>query len=413
LAVAWNIDLSRSVQLTVGGGAAVNMKAKSFISLGAALVLLCLAASESNAGVSWSVSIFDGPLAACGHWDNRPRYGRCWHPAYVSADWYPYCEGYWMWTDCGWYWVSSEPWAWATYHYGRWAYDPYDGWVWVPDTEWGASWVCWREGGGYCGWAPLPPGAVFGPGGDIVYRNGPVPDRFFVFVQLGHFSEPIHRRDVIVNKTTVINKTVNITKITRVNNVVVNHGPRVDEIQKVSTRKLTEAPPRATTNRGASPRKGALPEVIRPNANGPGRQPVQAEKPNKGEPQVIRGGSGQGGYETKPPGNQHATPLPAVSKPPVERPQHPVKPSAPPQSDHGQQGTHQNFGSGGSSPNSPAAPDSVQPRQPRSDRGQHTSHEPASQGRPSREQRPAQKESQPRSDQGRDGNPKQGQQGGN
>ena len=48
------------------------MKTKSFISLGAALVLLSLAASESSAGVSWSVSIFDGPLGACGHWVSRP-----------------------------------------------------------------------------------------------------------------------------------------------------------------------------------------------------------------------------------------------------------------------------------------------------------------------------------------------------
>ncbi len=300
-----------------------------------------------------------------------------------------------MWTDCGWYWVSSEPWAWATYHYGRWAYDPYDGWAWVPDTEWGPSWVCWREGGGYCGWAPLPPGAVFGPGGDIVYRNGPVPDRFFVFVELGHFGEPIHRRDVIVNKATIINKTINITKITRVNNVVVNHGPRVDEIQRVSTRKLTEAPPRAALDRGTNTRYGRTsPEPIKPVASGLGREPVKATQAGKGEPQVIRGGTGQSVYEYKQPGNQRVAPLPTVYKPTVETQQRP-----PP-------ATYQNFGARGPSPYSPAAPDSVQPRQ-------RTYHEPAPQNQPSHEQRPAPKESQPRSDQGHDENPQKGRPNGN
>ena len=372
------------------------MKTRSFISLGAALILLSLAAGESSAGVSWSVSIFDGPLGACGHWVSRPGYGRCWYPAYVSSNWYPYCEGYWMWTDCGWYWVSSEPWAWATYHYGRWAYDPYCGWVWVPDTDWGASWVCWREGGGYCGWAPLPPGAVFGPGGEIVYRNGPVPDRFFVFVDIGHFSEPIHRRDVIVNNTAIINKTVNITRITRVNNVAVNGGPKVDEIQKYSARKLTEAPPRAALDHGATARsKGTSPEVIRPNANGSVREPVKAEKANKGEPEIIRGGTGQGVYENQQPGKQRAAPLPTVYKPMVEKPERPVKneqkSSAPPRSNPSQQGSHQNFGTHGSSPYSPTAPDSVQPRQ-------RTSREPTPQSQPSHEERAT---------------PKQGQSGGN
>ena len=123
-----------------------------------------------------------------------------------------------MWTDCGWYWVSDEQWGWATYHYGRWAYDSYYGWVWVPDTEWGPSWVSWREGGEYVGWAPLPPGSGFGPEG--YWRERAVSDRFFVFVGVNHFAEPVHRRTVIVNNTTIINKTVNITKITRVNNAV-------------------------------------------------------------------------------------------------------------------------------------------------------------------------------------------------
>jgi len=374
------------------------MKTKSLISFGAALFLLSVAASQSIAGVSWSVSVFDGPLGACGYWINHPGYGRCWQPAYVSANWYPYCEGYWMWTDSGWYWASTEPWGWATYHYGRWAYDSYYGWVWVPDTEWGPSWVCWREGGGYCGWAPLPPGAVFGPGGAMVYRNGPVADRFFVFVEIGNFSGPIHRRDVVVNNTVIINKTVNITKITRVNNVIVNHGPNVSEIQKVSTRKLTEALPREALQRSAAKSRGTLPEVVRPTANEPGRQPAKAGNAGKGEPEVIRGGTGQNVYEKNQPQKARVTS-------PVEKAeqQHPAtgeqKPSGQPRS-------YQNFGTRGPSQYSPAAPDSVQPRQ-------RTSHEPAQQNQPSRGERAVEKQGQPHPEQGREESPKKSQPGNN
>ena len=219
--------------------------------------------------------------------------------------------------------------------------------------------------------------------------------RFFVFVDLGHFSDPIHRRDVIVNNTVIINRTVNITGSRRVNNVVVNHGPRVDEIQKYSARRLTEAPPRAALDRGATARsRGTLPEVVRPNANRPVREPVKAEKANKGEPQVIRGGTGQGVYENKQPGKQGTAPLPTVYKPTVEKPERPMK------------GSSQNFGTRGSSPYSPAAPDSIQPRQ-------RTSHELAPKSQPSRGERATEKRGQPSPEQGREESPKKGQSGGN
>ena len=57
----------------------------------------------------------------------------------------------------------------------------------------------------------LPPGASFGPEGYIVVRERELPPRAFVFVEVGHFSEPVHRRAVIVNNVTIVNKTVNIT----------------------------------------------------------------------------------------------------------------------------------------------------------------------------------------------------------
>src|SRR5579862_8643757 len=100
--------------------------------------VLCLAASlslglfrasaefEVSAGISiQSPADFYQPLAARGTWIQVGTYGRCWHPS-VTVEWRPYCDGYWTWTDCGWYWVSDEPWAWACYHYGTWAFDPTD-----------------------------------------------------------------------------------------------------------------------------------------------------------------------------------------------------------------------------------------------------------------------------------------------
>jgi hypothetical protein len=34
------------------------------------------------------------------------------------------------------------------------------GWCWRPGRVWGPGWVSWRAGGGYVGWAPLPPRGV-------------------------------------------------------------------------------------------------------------------------------------------------------------------------------------------------------------------------------------------------------------
>lgn len=81
-----------------------------------------LAYHEVSASVEITAAAdFHEPLAAHGAWIEVESYGRCWHPARVEAHWRPYCYGYWVWTDCGWYWVSDEPWAWACYHYGRWS----------------------------------------------------------------------------------------------------------------------------------------------------------------------------------------------------------------------------------------------------------------------------------------------------
>ncbi len=68
-----------------------------------------------------------------GDWVVVAEHGRVWRPRITVVDWAPYREGRWVYRlDCGWTWVSYEPWGWVPYHYGRWArFDRY-GWCWVP-----------------------------------------------------------------------------------------------------------------------------------------------------------------------------------------------------------------------------------------------------------------------------------------
>jgi Family of unknown function (DUF6600) len=113
-----------------------------------------------------SAASFQAQLAPYGSWVQMPDYGLVWRPAVAAADplWRPYCDqGHWIYTASGWYWQSDYPWGDIVFHYGRWARTGL-GWVWAPGYDWAPAWVCWRQGEGYCGWAPLPPAAVFRAG---------------------------------------------------------------------------------------------------------------------------------------------------------------------------------------------------------------------------------------------------------
>jgi hypothetical protein len=176
---------------------------------------------------------FYQPLTPYGEWVVVGDYGRCWRPARVEAGWRPYSNGHWELTDDGWYWASDEPWAWATYHYGRWEQAASYGWIWVPQTQWAPAWVSWREGGGYVGWAPMPPERRGG-----VSVNVTIAPAAFCFVPEGRMHDPVRPTTVIVNNTTIINKTVNITRTKVVNKVVINDGPRSADVERVSGRKI-------------------------------------------------------------------------------------------------------------------------------------------------------------------------------
>lgn len=120
---------------------------------------------------------FYGALAPYGTWVNLPGYGLCWQPwaALYDPGWTPYgTSGQWVYTDCGWYWLSGYSWGWCVFHYGRWFHDAQWGWCWWPATTWAPSWVFWRYAGNDCGWAPLPPHCYYSQGNGLIYNGAPV-----------------------------------------------------------------------------------------------------------------------------------------------------------------------------------------------------------------------------------------------
>ena len=152
-----------------------------------------------------NVGYFYDSLAPYGSWMHMPGYGWVWQPSVVAVNpsWQPYYDnGRWLYTDSGWYWHSSYSWGWAPFHYGRWFRHAHRGWIWCPDTNWGPSWVSWRYSPGYCGWAPLPPGAGFTVGRGWSYHGSYVGSDCdfgltylsFSFVSYDHFySDRWHR----------------------------------------------------------------------------------------------------------------------------------------------------------------------------------------------------------------------------
>ena len=276
--------------------------------------------ARANLEVSAAVSVhatadFYAPLASSGAWVDAGSYGRCWRPAGVAVEWRPYCSGHWVWTDCGWYWASDEPWAWACYHYGGWVYDPVNAWVWVPGIEWAPAWVTWRIGPGYIGWAPVPP------------RGATVPGSLFVFVKAARFERPIGPSTVIVNNNTLISQSITLNNIRHENRrigasgsqeVVINHGPALDTIQKASGRQIKaipidEAARQARVPVGLSRSSGELKTKGKPAI-------APVEQPKSGSERATPPGAHREPPAEGPGSSPHMTPTPA--RPPGASPSH-------------------------------------------------------------------------------------------
>ncbi len=185
-----------------------------------------------------TINHFYETLAPYGNWVEVADYGLCWQPSVVvvNSNWRPYGDrGRWLYTDCGWYWQSDYSWGWAPFHYGRWFNDYRRGWVWAPDNIWGPSWVSWRYSSDYCGWAPLPPAAIFRPGFGFSFFDSNVGLNFefgltadlFTFVPTRRFCDrapyrfavPRTQSRNIFQNSTVINNYVQGN-----NNTIINEG---------------------------------------------------------------------------------------------------------------------------------------------------------------------------------------------
>jgi hypothetical protein len=216
----------------------------------AVLAVICCRVPLARADLEVSATVqihakaeFEAPLSTHGTWVEVGSHGRCWHPAGVAVQWRPYCTGEWVWTDCGWYWQTDEPWGWACYHYGYWVVDPVYGWIWVPGVEWAPAWVSWRVGGGYVGWAPLPPPGFF-------FAARPKPE-VFVFVNSGHFADPVRPATVVVRNNVIFSKTAEVGGVKREartatgsgsQRVMVNQGPKIEEVQKATGKTFQPVP---------------------------------------------------------------------------------------------------------------------------------------------------------------------------
>ena len=249
---------------------------------------------------------FYDTLSPYGVWVDIDGYGRCWRPTVnvYNTGWRPYCDnGRWIYTDHGWYWRSGYSWGWATFHYGRWFHHSRHGWCWWPDTVWAPSWVCWRYDRDYCGWAPLPPFAVYRSGVGFVYRGSTVAVGFnfglnasaFTFVSTRNFCDPkpwrhrIGRGEAvrIYDRTTVFHKINYDQKNRRITNSGIPHrdisAATRQEIRPVSIHQAKGRVVRDKQHERVD-RDGRTPIINRPSHASP-----QKTAPQKIAPSTTRG----------------------------------------------------------------------------------------------------------------------------
>ena len=196
-------------------------------------------AQEASARHDDYADLFYDDLSPHGEWIVVREYGRCWRPRGVRRGWRPYSDGYWEYTDYGLTWIPEEPWGFYPYHYGRWFYEPAYGWLWVPGREWAPAWVIWRRGGGYTGWAPMPPW-VSGPPRRTVVERIRIPHEHWCFVNERRLIDRDLRHHVVApaRNVRIVNVTQNVTNYVVVNQRVVNRSVEMKEIERVVGRQV-------------------------------------------------------------------------------------------------------------------------------------------------------------------------------
>lgn len=213
------------------------------------------AAPQPAPAANVTYNYFYDSLSPYGTWVEVDGYGRCWQPTVVvvNRSWRPYSDGgHWVYTDCGWYWMSDYSWGWAPFHYGRWFSHPRYGWCWWPDRVWAPSWVSWRYSNAYCGWAPLPPAAYYRTGFGFSYYGGSVGLSFdfglgadcFTFVSWNNFCDrrPWHHRLPPRQVTQVFNHTTIVNNYGSGNNTVINHGIPRERVREYTHSEVRSVP---------------------------------------------------------------------------------------------------------------------------------------------------------------------------
>jgi hypothetical protein len=264
------------------------------------IVLGIAGAARPALGQDWSVTPppdgevqanFDEALSPYGDWTDVEG-TRVWRPSAsaVGEDFQPYAtNGQWVSSDYGWYFQSDYPWGWAPFHYGRWALDANYGWIWIPGTVWAPAWVDWRSGGGYIGWAPLPP-----IGWSVVVQ----PWRpYWCFVPAAHFAGNFWGHRLPVESIHyAYAATAPVHQAVAFGGARWYAGPPVAQVERLSAQPIQRitggftppAPGRIQSvqlqpPRGAAGNAGPRPAAIHPTAPRPYQPPMSAP-PSRGAP---------------------------------------------------------------------------------------------------------------------------------
>jgi uncharacterized membrane protein YgcG len=262
-------------------------------------------------------STFDETLSPYGQWVDTgtgPNDGRAWRPDpnAVGDDFQPYATGgHWVYSDYGWSWESDYAWGWAPFHYGRWALTPSWGWVWYPGTVWAPAWVDWRFGGGYVGWAPLPP---FGYA-VVVQPWRPywcfVPSNAFIYHDVWAYRLPVDRIHGAYAATVPVHQAVSYGRARwyagppapQIEHAVGRPVPRIAGFTPPAPGRIQAVAP--TTRIGAPPPRSFGPAPVAPGFNRPGYTPPAYRAPSS--PSPWRGGAPGG---TAAPSPAPSTPAP-------------------------------------------------------------------------------------------------------
>jgi hypothetical protein len=296
------------------------MKRLVILTLFIAATLVGCVASRAQVGVNVTIGGFYDELAPYGRWVDCS-YGQCWVPARVAADWQPYSNGQWIYTEYGWTWVSNDPWGGNPYHYGTWASIPGYGWSWVPGTVWAPAWVTWSYSNNYVGWAPLPPTVVFGASG---YAGSPVvvSQTHYVFVPTNRFvgGNVASVRIPAQQSAQIFGQTRPVTSFAVSGGIVRNTALPMETIEraaggKIETRSIQTA---GTAPRAASPGNAHLAVVA------PAREVKAAAA---ARPQAASGSHESSREQTHPqaPVDRESASAKAPDAPPVESHRQPAE----------------------------------------------------------------------------------------